>query len=82
MGRHIGKKVWLWKICIITLILVFVVLIKSLVFEVFAIPTGSMANTLLPGDVILVNKINCGPRLPRSPIEIPWVNFLFYKKAG
>lgn len=37
-----------------------------------------MEGTLQNGDIILVNKLKYGPRLPRSPLEIPWVNILFY----
>ena len=42
-----------------------------------------MANTLLPGDKIVVNKLNYGVKLPRSPFEVPWLNVVFYlnKKA-
>src|SRR5690606_27007697 len=39
---------------------------------------SSMEGTLQSGDVILVNKLKYGPRLPRSPLEIPWLNILFY----
>ena len=37
-----------------------------------------MENMLFPGDVIVVNKLQYGPKLPRSPFEIPWVNLGFY----
>jgi len=37
-----------------------------------------MENTLLPGDKILVSKLSYGPKLPRSPFEIPWLNVVFY----
>lgn len=37
-----------------------------------------MENLLYPGDVIVVNKLEYGPRLPRSPFEIPWINLAFY----
>lgn len=37
-----------------------------------------MENTLFPNDVIVVNKLKYGPKLPRSPFEIPWVNIAFY----
>jgi len=37
-----------------------------------------MENTLLSGDKILVSKLNYGPKLPRSPFEIPWLNVVFY----
>lgn len=37
-----------------------------------------MEDTLFSGDVILVNKLIYGPKLPRNPFEISWVNLLFY----
>lgn len=37
-----------------------------------------MENMLYPGDVIVVNKLKYGPKLPSSPFEIPWVNLAFY----
>ena len=37
-----------------------------------------MNNTLYTNDVIMVNKLKYGPKLPRSPFEIPWVNIAFY----
>ncbi len=46
--------------------------------EVYRIPGGSMKNTLFPEDVVVVNKLTYGPRLPRSPFDISWVNLLFY----
>lgn len=30
-------------------------------------------------DIILVNKLAYGPKLPKSPFDIPWVNLLFHK---
>lgn len=52
--------------------------IKLLAFDIYKIPSSSMENTLYTGDVILVNKLTYGPKLPRSPFEIPWVNIAFY----
>lgn len=51
---------------------------KLLVFDVYKIPSSSMENTLFTDDAILVNKLNYGPKLPRSPFEIPWINIAFY----
>ena len=51
---------------------------KLLVFDIYKIPSGSMENTLFRYDVILVNKLKYGPKLPQSPFEIPWVNIAFY----
>jgi len=55
--------------------------IRLFLIEVYAIPSGSMENTLIVGDKILVNKLNYGPRLPFSPYEIPWFNLFWYAKA-
>nr|WP_281299438.1 signal peptidase I [Flavobacterium limnophilum] len=52
--------------------------IKLLAFEIYKIPSSSMENMLYPGDVIVVNKLQYGPKLPRSPFEIPWANLAFY----
>jgi signal peptidase I len=52
--------------------------IKLLAFDIYKIPSSSMENMLYPGDVIVVNKLKYGPKLPRSPFEIPWVNLAFY----
>ncbi len=61
-------KSWL-KALILALITVMVV--KAFLFEVFTIPTSSMEKTLLPGDLILVNKLSYGARLPITPITFP-----------
>lgn len=37
-----------------------------------------MEDTLISGDQIIVSKLHYGPRLPRSPFEVSWVNVLFY----
>ena len=52
--------------------------IKLLVLDIYKIPSSSMNNTLYTDDVIVVNKLKYGPKLPRSPFEIPWVNIAFY----
>ena len=52
--------------------------IKLLLFDIYKIPSSSMNNTLYTNDVIVVNKLKYGPKLPRSPFDIPWVNIAFY----
>ncbi|BDD10500.1 hypothetical protein FUAX_29320 [Fulvitalea axinellae] len=64
-------------------LLVFGLMVTTALFKVvvvgpFRIPSGSMQKTLYTGDVVLVNKLAFGPRLPRSPFEIPWLNIAFY----
>jgi signal peptidase I len=50
--------------------------------EIFTIPSGSMENTLLPGDKIIVNKLVYGPCMPDSPYDIPWVNLIWLLKMN
>ena len=38
--------------------------IKILVMDIFFVPSDSMEEFLLPGDIILINKLTYGPKLP------------------
>ena len=49
-----------------------VLFLKTFIFEPFAIPSDSMDNTLLAGDYIVVNKLAYGPRLPMTPLSVPF----------
>lgn len=62
-------------------IFVLAIFVRLFLIEVYAIPSGSMEGTLLPGDKILVSKLKYGPRMPYSPYEIPWVNLFWYLNA-
>ena len=51
-------------------VLLFVLIIRSFVFEPFRIPSGSMEPTLLKGDFIFVKKFSYGLRLPVTETKI------------
>ncbi len=57
---------WVWTILIILLLRAFVV-------QAYVIPTGSMEDTLLPGDFLLVTKFDYGLEIPYTGIKpITW----------
>jgi signal peptidase I len=49
-------------------------LIRLFVFEAYTIPTGSMEKTLLVNDFLFVSKWTYGPRVPNTPLAIPFVH--------
>lgn len=55
----------------IVIAFVTVLLIKVVAFEVFTIPTSSMEKTLMPGDLILVNKLSYGSVVPFTKFKLP-----------
>ncbi|NPA80735.1 MAG: signal peptidase I [Thermotogae bacterium] len=55
---------WLYTILI-------VLLIRAFLIQAYVIPTGSMEDTLLPGDFLFVFKPIYGIVIPLTPIKIP-----------
>src|SRR6202035_1678731 len=51
------RHFWRDLAVIVVAALALTILLKAFVVQVFSIPSGSMENTLLPGDRILVSKI-------------------------
>ena len=48
-----------------------VVIVKAFLFWVYVVPSSSMEKTLLPGDLIFVNKMAYGVRSPITPLTVP-----------
>lgn len=49
-------------------------IIRTLYFEAFVIPTISMERTLMAGDFLFVSKFHYGCRLPMIPLAFPFVH--------
>lgn len=49
-------------------------LIRTFVFEAYTIPSGSMEKTLLIKDFLFVSKLSYGPRIPNTPLSVPFVH--------
>ena len=71
-----GEKhnVWLdWLDAIVFAVLV-VTFINMFFFQAFVIPSPSMEGTLLTGDHVFVSKLSYGPRIPQTPLTIPFTH--------
>ena len=63
--------------------------IKSTLVEIYVVPTGSMENTILTGDMLIGNKFIYGMRTPtwigvpwtRIGFEIPWFRLPEFKRV-
>lgn len=49
-------------------------LIRTFIFEAYTIPTPSMEKTLLVNDFLFVSKSAYGPRIPNTPLAMPFVH--------
>jgi len=49
-------------------------LIRTFVFEAYTIPTPSMEKTLLVNDFLFVSKLSYGPRVPNTPLALPFMH--------
>lgn len=58
----------------LVLAIIFATSVRLFLFEAFVIPTPSMEKTLRVGDFILVSKLHYGPRLPITPVSIPFTH--------
>ncbi len=80
-----GEKKKKWKEWADALIFALVVssLIKVFIFQLYAIPTGSLEKTLLIGDRLFVSKLSYGPKMPITPLSFPLVhNTLPFSKSA
>jgi len=75
-----------WKEWADALIFALVVstIIKIFIFQLYAIPTGSLEKTMLIGDRLFVSKLSYGPKMPNTPISFPLVHNVlpFTKKTN
>ena len=49
-------------------------LIRTFIFEAYTIPSSSMEKTLLVRDFLFVSKFSYGPRIPNTPLSVPFVH--------
>ena len=78
LAIYIRTKAFILYPLLTIAIFLMAIIIKTLLFEIYKIPSISMEDSLVPGDKVFVSKLAYGPRLPVSPFEIPWINHLFF----
>ena len=49
-------------------------LIRIFIFEAYTIPTSSMEKSMLVGDYLFVSKVAYGPKLPNTPLAMPFTH--------
>jgi signal peptidase I len=65
-----GRVAWEWTKSIAVAFVLFLV-IRTFLIQAFKIPTGSMEETLLIGDFLLVNKAVYGAQIPGTHYRLP-----------
>lgn len=79
-----GKKrnAWLDWLDAIIFAVVFVTFINIFFFQAFKIPSSSMESSLLTGDHLFVSKLAFGPRIPQTPLTIPFTHNVIFGKES
>ena len=70
-----------WLDAIIFAVIV-VTFINIFFFQAFKIPSPSMEKTLYTGDHLFVGKLTYGPRIPQTPLTIPFTHNVIFGKES
>ena len=52
-------------------------IIRTFLVEAYTIPTSSMEKSMLVGDFLFVSKIAYGPKVPNTPLSVPFMHHSF-----
>ena len=83
----INQKKFLEELRILLILVVVAFTVKATLVEIYVVPTGSMENEILVGDMLIGNKFIYGMRTPiwiglpysRIGFDIPWLRLPKYK---
>ena len=76
------RNAWLDWLDAIIFAVVFVPFINIFFFQAFKIPSSSMESSLLTGDHLFVSKLAFGPRIPQTPLTIPFTHNVIFGKES
>ena len=86
LGKLAGKSPVLKSVFGWTDAILFAVVVVSFIniffFQAFKIPSSSMESSLLTGDYLFVGKTAYGPKLPQTPLSVPFVHNTMPGKSG
>jgi len=79
-----GEKhnVWLDWLDAVIFAVVVVTFINIFFFQAFKIPSSSMESSLYTGDHLFVSKLTYGPRIPQTPLTIPFTHNVAFGKES
>ena len=79
-----GEKhnVWLDWLDAIVFAVIVVTFINIFFFQAFKIPSSSMESTLFTGDHLFVSKLAYGPKIPQTPLTIPFTHNVAFGKES
>ncbi len=77
--KHSAFNDWLDAIIFAVIV---VTLINTFLFQAFKIPSPSMERTLYTGDHLFVSKLTYGPKLPQTPLTLPFTHNVAFGKES
>lgn len=77
--KHSSWNDWLDAVIFAVIVVTFV---NIFFFQAFRIPSSSMERTLYTGDRLFVSKLAYGPRVPQTPLTIPFTHNVIFGKES
>lgn len=77
--KHSAANDWLDAVVFAVILVTF---INIFFFQAFKIPSSSMEKTLFTGDHLFVSKLTYGPKIPQTPLTIPFTHNTFFGKES
>ena len=77
--KHSAANEWLDAIIFAVIVVTF---INIFFFQAFKIPSSSMDKTLYTGDHLFVSKLTYGPRVPQTPLTVPFTHNVIFGKES
>ena len=73
--KHSSANDWLDALIFAVIVVTF---INMFFFQAFKIPSSSMESSLYTGDHLFVSKLTYGPRVPQTPLTIPFTHNVIF----